>query len=87
MFQTQSDRVVLWPIPLWLRHSQTHLTSVTSDLGGGYFGPKENNVVQAAASAAGSLGLLFTTGFFVAIYQLGLLSATPSQYIGHPLHL
>ncbi|KAH0839377.1 OPT oligopeptide transporter protein-domain-containing protein [Lanmaoa asiatica] len=56
-------------------------TSVPTYLGGGYFGPKENNVVQAAASAAGSLGLLFTSGF-PAAYQLGLLSAHPSQDIG-----
>ena len=55
-------------------------TSAPSYLGGGYFGPKENNVVQSAASAAGSLGLLFTSGF-PAAYQLGLLS-TPSQDIG-----
>ena len=38
-------------------------------------------MVQSAASAAGSLGLLFTSGF-PAAYQLGLLSATPSQDIG-----
>jgi uncharacterized oligopeptide transporter (OPT) family protein len=50
-------------------------------LGGGYFGPKENNVCQAAASAAGSLGLLFTSGF-PAAYQLGLLGATPKDDIG-----
>ncbi|OJA20547.1 hypothetical protein AZE42_07075 [Rhizopogon vesiculosus] len=49
-------------------------------LGGGYFGPKENNVCQAAASAAGSLGLLFTSGF-PAAYQLGLLGATPKDDI------
>ncbi|KAG9309763.1 OPT oligopeptide transporter protein-domain-containing protein [Chiua virens] len=56
-------------------------TSAPSYLGGGYFGPKENNIVQSAASAAGSLGLLFTSGF-PAAYQLGLLSALPSQDIG-----
>ncbi|KAF8552612.1 OPT superfamily oligopeptide transporter [Imleria badia] len=55
-------------------------TSAPSYLGGGYFGPKENTIVQSAASAAGSLGLLFTSGF-PAAYQLGLLS-TPSQDIG-----
>ncbi|KAG1866075.1 OPT oligopeptide transporter [Suillus subluteus] len=50
-------------------------------LGGGYFGPKENNVCQSTASAAGSLGLLFTSGF-PAAYQLGLLSASPRDDIG-----
>ena len=45
--------------------------------GGGYFGPKENVCCQSAASAAGSLGLLFTSGF-PAAYQIGLLS-TPKQ--------
>ncbi|KAF9239493.1 OPT oligopeptide transporter protein-domain-containing protein [Melanogaster broomeanus] len=56
-------------------------TAAPAYLGGGYFGPKENNVVQAAASAAGSLGLLFTSGF-PAAYQLGLLDSTPQQDIG-----
>ena len=48
----------------------------TGYLGGGYVYPKENNVVQATASAAGSLGLLFTSDF-PAASQFGL-SATPS---------
>ncbi|KAF8125488.1 hypothetical protein EV363DRAFT_1532454 [Boletus edulis] len=52
-------------------------TSAPSYLGGGYFGPKENNVAQAADS----LGLLFTSGF-PAAYQLGLLNATPQEDIG-----
>ncbi|KAG1821375.1 OPT oligopeptide transporter protein-domain-containing protein [Suillus variegatus] len=56
-------------------------TAAPSWLGGGYFGPKENNVCQSAASAAGSLGLLFTSGF-PAAYQLGLLSASPRDDIG-----
>ncbi|KAF8841630.1 OPT superfamily oligopeptide transporter [Paxillus ammoniavirescens] len=56
-------------------------TAAPKYLGGGYFGPKENNVVQAAASAAGSLGLLFTSGF-PAAYQLGLLNSTPREDIG-----
>ncbi|KIJ61696.1 hypothetical protein HYDPIDRAFT_31028 [Hydnomerulius pinastri MD-312] len=56
-------------------------TAAPRYLGGGYFGPKENNVVQSAASAAGSLGLLFTSGF-PAAYQLGLLSSTPREDIG-----
>ncbi|KAG1733724.1 OPT oligopeptide transporter protein-domain-containing protein [Suillus lakei] len=37
--------------------------SAPTFLGGGYFGPKENNVCQSAATSAGSLGLLFTSGF------------------------
>ncbi|TBU23847.1 OPT oligopeptide transporter [Dichomitus squalens] len=45
-------------------------------LGGGYFGPKENVCCQSAATAAGSLGLLFTSGF-PAAYQLGLLGENP----------
>ncbi|KAG6373945.1 OPT oligopeptide transporter protein-domain-containing protein [Boletus reticuloceps] len=56
-------------------------TSTPSYLSGGYFGPKENNVARAAASAASSLGLLFTSGF-PAAYQLGLLNATPQEDIG-----
>ncbi|OQN99692.1 hypothetical protein B0A51_18823, partial [Rachicladosporium sp. CCFEE 5018] len=40
--------------------------------GGGYFGPKENVCCQSAATAAGSLGLLFVSGF-PAAYQLGLM--------------
>ncbi|KAH7882089.1 OPT oligopeptide transporter protein-domain-containing protein [Phlebopus sp. FC_14] len=56
-------------------------TAAPRYLGGGYFGPKENNVVQSAASAAGSLGLLFTSGFPSA-YQLGLLGSSPREDIG-----
>jgi uncharacterized oligopeptide transporter (OPT) family protein len=50
-------------------------------LGGGYFGPKENVCVQSAATAAGSLGLLFTSGF-PAAYQLGLLGNSPKDDVG-----
>ena len=50
-------------------------------LGVGYFGPKENVCVQSTAIAAGSLGLLFTSGFPTA-YQLGLLSKTPKEDFG-----
>jgi uncharacterized oligopeptide transporter (OPT) family protein len=50
-------------------------------VGGGYFGPKENVCVQSAATAAGSLGLLFTSGF-PAAYQIGLLGASPKDDIG-----
>jgi uncharacterized oligopeptide transporter (OPT) family protein len=49
--------------------------------GGGYFGPKENVCCQSAASAAGSLGLLFTSGF-PAAYQLGLLGKSPKDDFG-----
>ncbi|OZJ02039.1 hypothetical protein BZG36_05084 [Bifiguratus adelaidae] len=48
-------------------------------LGGGYFGPKENVCCQSAATAAGSLGLLFTSGF-PAAYQLGLLSSPKEDF-------
>ncbi|MCJ1312990.1 hypothetical protein MMC25_006666 [Agyrium rufum] len=47
-------------------------------LGGGYFGPKENVCCQSAATAAGSLGLLFTSGF-PAAYQIGALKGTPKD--------
>ena len=40
--------------------------------GGGYFGPKENVCCQSAATAAGSLGLLFTSGF-PAAYQVNII--------------
>jgi len=49
--------------------------------GGGYFGPKENCCVQSAATAAGSLGLLFTSGF-PAAYQIGLLGNSPKEDFG-----
>ncbi|KAI0364271.1 OPT oligopeptide transporter [Pilatotrama ljubarskyi] len=52
-----------------------------SHLGGGYFGPKENVCCQSAATAAGSLGLLFTSGF-PAAYQLGLLGDNPVADFG-----
>ena len=55
--------------------------ALPTNFGGGYFGPKENVCCQSAATAAGSLGLLFTSGF-PAAYQLGLLSATPKEDIG-----
>lgn len=50
-------------------------------LGGGYFGPKENVCCQSAATAAGSLGLLFSSGF-PAAYQLGLLGESPKADFG-----
>lgn len=50
-------------------------------LGGGYFGPKENVCVQSAATAAGSLGLIYASGI-PAAYQLGLLSGHPKDDFG-----
>lgn len=50
-------------------------------LGGGYFGPKENVCCQSAATAAGSLGLLFASGF-PAAYQLGILKKSPKEDFG-----
>ena len=49
--------------------------------GGGYFGPKENVCCQSAATAAGSLGLIFTSGI-PAAYQLGILSNSPKEDFG-----
>ncbi|EIM85193.1 OPT oligopeptide transporter [Stereum hirsutum FP-91666 SS1] len=49
--------------------------------GGGYFGPKENVCVMSAATAAGSLGLLFASGF-PAMYQLGVMGNSPKDDIG-----
>lgn len=49
--------------------------------GTGYFGPKENVTVQSAATAAGGLGILFVSGF-PAMYQLGLMGATPKEDFG-----
>ncbi|EMC91390.1 hypothetical protein BAUCODRAFT_80544 [Baudoinia panamericana UAMH 10762] len=48
-------------------------------LGGGYFGPKENVCCQSAATAAGSLGLIFTSGL-PAAYQLGLLDNPKADF-------
>lgn len=55
--------------------------TLPSRFGGGYFGPKENVCCQSAATAAGSLGLLFTSGF-PAAYQLGLLGESPRADFG-----
>jgi uncharacterized oligopeptide transporter (OPT) family protein len=41
-------------------------------LGGRSFGPRENNIVQTAATAAGGMSSVFVTAF-PAMYQLGLL--------------
>jgi uncharacterized oligopeptide transporter (OPT) family protein len=45
---------------------------------GGKFGPKENNIVQTAASAAGGLSNMFVSAI-PALYQLGLLSKNPKD--------
>lgn len=44
---------------------------------GGDFGPRENNIVQTAATAAGGLSSVFISGI-PALYQLGLLN-TPRE--------
>lgn len=44
---------------------------------GGDFGPRENNIVQTSATAAGGLSSVFISGI-PALYQLNLLS-TPQQ--------
>ena len=44
---------------------------------GGSFGPRENNIVQTAATAAGGLGSVFVSGI-PALYQLNLLD-TPQK--------
>jgi len=50
-------------------------------VGGTRFGPKENVTCQTAATATGGLGILFVSGF-PAMYQLGLLGASPKDDVG-----
>jgi uncharacterized oligopeptide transporter (OPT) family protein len=45
---------------------------------GGSFGPRENNIVQTAATAAGGMSNVFVSAF-PAMYQLGLLSKNPAD--------
>ena len=45
---------------------------------GGHFGPKENAIIQTAATAAGGLSGLFVAAI-PALYQLGLLSPNPAD--------
>jgi hypothetical protein len=45
---------------------------------GGSFGPRENNIVQTAATAAGGMSNVFVSAF-PAMYQLGLLGKTPAD--------
>jgi uncharacterized oligopeptide transporter (OPT) family protein len=44
---------------------------------GGSFGPRENNIVQTTATAAGGMSNVFVSAF-PAMYQLGLLD-TPQK--------
>ncbi|QIW98680.1 hypothetical protein AMS68_004198 [Peltaster fructicola] len=53
---------------------------------GGDFGPRENNIVQTAATAAGGLSSVFVSGI-PALYQLGLLSAQPKEDFGRLIAL
>jgi len=48
---------------------------------GGDFGPRENNIVQTAATAAGGLSNVFISGI-PALYRLGLLSDKPADDFG-----
>ena len=52
---------------------------------GGSFGPRENNIVQTAATASGGLSSVFVSGI-PAMYQLGLLS-TPKEDFGRLISL
>ena len=46
---------------------------------GGNFGPRENNIVQTAATAAGGMSSVFTSAF-PAMYQLGLLTSPAEDF-------
>ena len=48
---------------------------------GGDFGPRENNIVQTSATAAGGLSSVFVSGI-PALYRLGLLSKNPVDDFG-----
>ncbi|KAH0412037.1 oligopeptide transporter, partial [Aureobasidium melanogenum] len=52
---------------------------------GGSFGPRENNIVQTAATAAGGLGSVMVSGI-PALYQLKLLN-TPKEDFGRLISL
>lgn len=51
---------------------------------GGFFGPQENSIIQAAATGAGSMSGIFTAGV-PAMYQLNLLSDDPKDDFGRLL--
>lgn len=46
---------------------------------GGNFGPRENNIVQSTAIAAGGMSNVFTSAF-PAMYQLGLLTSPAEDF-------
>jgi uncharacterized oligopeptide transporter (OPT) family protein len=46
---------------------------------GGSFGPRENNIIQTAATASGGLSNVFVSAF-PALYQLGLLKTPKEDY-------
>lgn len=46
---------------------------------GGKFGPRENNIVQTSATAAGGMSNVFTSAF-PAMYQLGLLTSPAEDF-------
>ncbi|SPO05120.1 related to permeases - unknown function [Cephalotrichum gorgonifer] len=48
---------------------------------GGFFGPQENSIIQAAATGAGAMGGIFVSGF-PAMYQLDLMSENPKDDFG-----
>lgn len=48
---------------------------------GGYFGPQENSIVQAAAVGAGGMAALFVAAL-PAMYQLDLMSSMPKDDMG-----
>lgn len=51
---------------------------------GGFFGPQENSIIQAAATGAGGMSGIFVAGV-PAMYQLKLLSDNPKDDFGRLL--
>lgn len=51
---------------------------------GGFFGPQENSIIQAAATGAGGMAGIFVAGL-PAMYQLGLMGANPKEDFGRIL--
>ncbi|CAI4213354.1 unnamed protein product [Parascedosporium putredinis] len=62
----------------------TIMSKLTTPILGGYFGPQENSIIQAAATGAGGMGGVFVAGF-PAMYQLNLLSDDPKKDFGRIL--
>ncbi|KAH8898490.1 OPT superfamily oligopeptide transporter [Thozetella sp. PMI_491] len=56
----------------------SHSLSESFPILGGYFGPRENNIVHTAAVTSGGLSFIFITGV-PAFYQLGLMSQDPQD--------